>query len=70
MSPMTIVLITSTSMLAGTVITGLIGVPLHFIPVRPWSYDVAVLAGINLVLWLAAGISRKLRSSRTSTRFD
>jgi hypothetical protein len=55
----TIILITSTSMLAGAAIAGAIGVPLHYMPARPWSYDVAALAGMNLVLWLAVGIWRK-----------
>lgn len=65
MSPTKLILIMSTSMLLGTFITGAIGVPLHVIPVRIWSYEVAVFAGINVVIWLAASIWKTVHAKRS-----
>jgi hypothetical protein len=59
------ILITSTSMFLGAALTGAIGVPFHLIPVRPWSYDVGVLAGLNILIWLAVGIWKMFHARRS-----
>jgi hypothetical protein len=66
--PQAIILITSTSMLLGTFTAGAIGVPLHLIPLRPWSYETAVMAALNVVIWLAVGIWRKFHAGTPQGR--